>query len=198
MTQQPFLQKLTLRNFRSIRSETVTFANPLFLVGRNGSGKSNFVRALSFLSECMSIPLPSVVEGRGGLGRVGYLETPLDAPYISLRADFRRNEGRAFYGFYAFQLRITPDRRYEVTREQCKATFDDGTSAWLDRVGSRIKSSVAGIQFAASPLSLVMPLISGVQDFAPLYQSLAEMRVYKIEPNKISGIQNRDNASLLI
>ena len=34
--------------FRSIPSERVDFDNPTFLVGQNGSGKSNFVRAFSF------------------------------------------------------------------------------------------------------------------------------------------------------
>lgn len=197
MTHEPFIQKLTLRNFRSIRNETVTFANPLFLVGRNGSGKSNFVDALAFLSECMTIPLPSVIERKGGLGRIGYLETPLDAPYVSLRVDFRSNEGQSFNGFYAFRLMVTPESRYEVTREQCEVTFSGSTPVWLDRIGSQIRSSVPGIQFAASPLSLVIPLLGGVQDFAPLYQSLAAMRVYKIEPDQISGIQSQDDEAFL-
>ena len=68
MTQQPFIQKLTLRNFRSIRNETVTFSNPLFLVGRNGSGKSNFVDTPAFLSECMLNLFQYVMDRRGRPG----------------------------------------------------------------------------------------------------------------------------------
>lgn len=197
MSQEPFIQKLTLRNFQSIRNETVTFANPLFLVGRNGSGKSNFVDALAFLSECMSGSLQSVMERRGGLGRVGYLETSWEYPYISLRADFRLNKGQPLKGFYAFRLMVTPDRRYEVTREQCELTSDENGSVWFDRIGNQIRSSVPGIQFSASPRSLVMPIIGGVQDFETVYQSLAAMRVYKIEPDRISSIQNQDGGEFL-
>ena len=39
---EPILRSLILERFRSIPAETVQFANPTFLVGRNGSGKSNF------------------------------------------------------------------------------------------------------------------------------------------------------------
>ena len=205
MTQQPFIQKLTLRNFRSIRNETVTFANPLFLVGRNGSGKSNFVDALAFLSECMSDPLQSVIEKRGGLGRVGYLQTSLDSPHISIRVDFLSEGAQIVEGFYAFSFGVTANRvngliaelKYEVVRESCVLTSNGNTSVWFDRVGSQIKSSVPGIQFAASPLSLVMPLVSGVQDFSVVHRFLAAMRVYEVETDRISGIQNQDEAAFL-
>jgi len=205
MTHEPFIRKLSLRNFRSIRNETVTFANPLFLVGRNGSGKSNFVDALAFLSECMTGSLQSVIEKRGGLGRVGYLRTPLDAPYISFRVDFLSEGTQIVEGFYAFSFRVTANRvnglmvelKYEVVRESCVLTSNGSTSAWFDRVGSQIKSSVPGIQFAASPSSLVMPLVSGVQDFSLVHQFLASLRVYEVEPDCISGVQNQDDAAFL-
>ena len=46
---EPILRSLDLKRFRSIPTEHVTFANPTFLVGQNGSGKSNFVDVFSFL-----------------------------------------------------------------------------------------------------------------------------------------------------
>jgi predicted ATPase len=64
---EPILRSLILKRFRSIPAETVQFANPTFLVGRNGSGKSNFCDALHFLAEAMSSSLQSVVERRGGI-----------------------------------------------------------------------------------------------------------------------------------
>ena len=196
MTQQPFLQKITLRNFRSIRNETVTFANPLFLVGRNGSGKSNFVDALAFLSESMTIPLQSVMERRGGMGRVGYITQDWEFE-TALRVDFQLDSEQPTSGYYAFALKVVPVRKYEVIREQCDLNFSDGKSVWFDRNGSRIKSSVPSIQFRASPLSLVMPLIGGIQDFALLYKSLAEVRVYNIEPQRISEVQSQEDETLL-
>jgi AAA15 family ATPase/GTPase len=37
------IRRLIVEGFRSIRSEVVDFDNPMFLVGRNASGKSNLV-----------------------------------------------------------------------------------------------------------------------------------------------------------
>lgn len=205
MSHEPFIQKLTLRNFRSIQNETVTFANPLFLVGRNGSGKSNFVDVLAFISECMSSHLQSIIQRRGGLGRVGYLETSTESPYISVRADFRLGGDQLIEGFYAFSLQVITERknglitelRYEVIREKCLLTSGDGNSIWFDRVGDRVTTSVPGVQVVIAKFSLAIPLFSGVEGFSLVYQSLAAMRVYKIEPKSISGIQDQDDSDFL-
>jgi AAA15 family ATPase/GTPase len=50
---EPVIRRLIVQGFRSIRSEVVEFDNPTFLVGRNGSGKSNLVEEFAFLSEAM-------------------------------------------------------------------------------------------------------------------------------------------------
>jgi predicted ATP-dependent endonuclease of OLD family len=47
----PVIRQLIIQGFRSFRSETVDFENPTFLVGHNGSGKSNLLDALDFLNE---------------------------------------------------------------------------------------------------------------------------------------------------
>ena len=66
----PMIRKLILKRFRSIPSEEVAFDNPTILVGRNGSGKSNFVDAFAFLAEAMVSPLQAVLDRRGGIGAV--------------------------------------------------------------------------------------------------------------------------------
>ena len=64
---EPILRSLILKRFRSIPAETVPFDNPTFLVGQNGSGKSNFVDAFAFLAEAMASPLQGVFDRRGGI-----------------------------------------------------------------------------------------------------------------------------------
>jgi AAA15 family ATPase/GTPase len=49
MAMEPVLRTLIIQGFRSFRSEVVEFDNPTFLVGGNGSGKSNLLDALDFL-----------------------------------------------------------------------------------------------------------------------------------------------------
>lgn len=197
MSHPLFLEKLTLHNFRSFREETVTFANPLFLVGQNGSGKSNFVDALAFISECMTSPLQSVIERRGGLGRVGHLSVPTPSSSISFKADFCFGAHGSLRGVYAFSIVPAPDSNYEVTEEQCKIVSEDNEAIWFERNGSKIKSSIAGLNFSVAPTSLAMPLISGVKDFSFAHQGLSTMCVYSIEPDKISATQNQ-NAELFL
>lgn len=67
---EPTLRSLILKRFRSIPAETVTFDNPTFLVGQNGSGKSNFVDAFAFLAEAIASPLQGVFDRRGGISPV--------------------------------------------------------------------------------------------------------------------------------
>lgn len=197
MSQEPFIQKLTLRNFRSIRNETVTFANPLFLVGKNGSGKSNFVDALAFISECMTTPLQSVIEQWGGLGRICHLQTPMEAPFVYFHLDYQLGTNREQQGVYAFALRITPQRNFVVALEHCNLVRAGENSVWFNRAEDAFTTSISGIQPVLSPQALAMPLLGGVQDLSPIYQSLAAMKLYQIKPEQVSGIQGQTNATTL-
>ena len=193
MSQEPFLRKLTLRNFRSIRSETVTFANPLFLVGRNGSGKSNFVSALAFLSECMEIPLQSVVEQWGGVDRLCHR---LTAPDMSLRADIQLDSERRSFGTYAFTLRVTDDMNLVVAREQCHLEGETG-AVWFERSESDFSTNIPGIQPALDAQSLVLPILGGVKVLYPLYRPLRALKTYQIRPEVIGAVQEQSSSPYL-
>src|ERR1017187_7249753 len=64
------ITKIIIKRFRSFRTATLTFDNPPFVVGRNGSGKSNLADVFSFVSEAMASPLQAVFDRRGGIGAV--------------------------------------------------------------------------------------------------------------------------------
>jgi energy-coupling factor transporter ATP-binding protein EcfA2 len=67
---EPLIQALILKRFRSTHSDIVHFDNPTFLVGRNGSGKSNLVDAFDFIAEAMTAPVQAVFDKRGGISVV--------------------------------------------------------------------------------------------------------------------------------
>ena len=197
MTHQPFIRKLTLRNFRSIRNETVTFANPLFLVGRNGSGKSNFVDALAFLSECIDRPLLSVIMSRGNM--VGLCSQVGDGRYASnlaVRVDFDLGCDKKQEGIYAFQISATPTSNFRVSREKCFVS-GDGKSAWFDRQGDIFTTNINGLAPVIEPQSLALPLVGGMKDFAPVAQFLRAMNIYAVEPSRMRGIHNPDAGTWL-
>ncbi len=193
MSREPDLQKLTLRNFRSIRNETVTFTNPLIIVGRNGSGKSNFVNALAFLSDCMINPLQSVIEQWGGLDRICHRHTSGD---IGFRAEIELDRNAPFFGSYAVTLRVTPDRNLVVAREQCRLVSETGTF-WFDRIETDFTTNIPGIQPAIDTQSLLMPILGGVQILYQLYQFLRSLSVYEIKSGLIGGIQEQSSSPYL-
>lgn len=49
----PFIRRVQIENFRSIASCDVALGPLMFIVGRNGSGKSNFLDALRLVSEIL-------------------------------------------------------------------------------------------------------------------------------------------------
>lgn len=199
MSQEPFIQKLTLRNFRSIRNETVTFANPLFLVGRNGSGKSNFVDALAFLSECVASPLVSVIDRRGGLGRLlrAEYEPPFHLLHLGFRVDFNEVGTSIEGGHYAVAMRRSITTDIEVVHEQCVVALNNGSRRWFDRTGSTFRTNLHGLNPSVDPEALALPIVGGTAELSSLIKEFGAVRVYNIEPNRLRDIQDPDSGLIL-
>jgi len=66
----PFLQRVKIRNYKSIGSCNVTLQGLTVLLGRNGAGKSNFLDALRFVMEGLQTSLDHAIKSRGGLESV--------------------------------------------------------------------------------------------------------------------------------
>jgi predicted ATPase len=198
MSQPPFIEKLILKRFRSIPNEAVQFDNPTILVGKNGSGKSNFVDVFAFLSECMTSPLQSVFDNRGGIQAVRNRTPGGGYPAnLGIRADFRLPDESGRTGHYAFEVRGLANYSFEVAREQCVLTSDAGQRVWFDRTGSSFRTSLAGLRPAIDPQSLALLVVGGVEQLAPLLRAFAAMRVYAIEPTLIREMQDPDSGLVL-
>ena len=62
----PFLRRVRIRNYKSIAFCDVTLEPLTILVGRNASGKSNFLDALAFLRDVLVRGLHHAVKAHGG------------------------------------------------------------------------------------------------------------------------------------
>ncbi len=195
---EPTIKRLTLKRFRSIPSESITFDNPTVFVGRNGSGKSNVVSVFSFLAEAMAAPLQAVFDKAGGISAVRNRSSGTSyPPNLGLRVDFGRLNGRAGSGSYAFEVRALPNYGFSVVREQCSVSGEAGARWWFDRVGTAFNSNVNGMRPSLDAASLSLPLVGGEAKFAPVLRTLAAMRVYAIEPGKLSQMQEPDSGTSL-
>ncbi len=187
---KPIIKSLLLHRYRSFLSEQVDFGNPTFFVGQNGSGKSNLVDALVFLSEAMTAPLATVFSRRGGLPAVKYRS--------HARLYGRRLElgvvlgslGRGIMGArYAFAVDMNK-RGFEIVREQCVIDLADGERRWFDRDTNSYKSNAPGLAPVIDPASLAMPIVGGDKRFRCVPHALGSMRVCAIEPSRLRGEQN--------
>ena len=190
------ISKIIIKRFRSFPAATLSFENPLFVVGRNGSGKSNLADVFSFVSEAMVSPLQAVFDRRGGIASVRNRSSVKSAPPILGLAfefgPFNGTEG----GRFAFEVKALPNYGYKVVREQCLVRKKDGGRWWFDR-GDDWKSNADGLTPALEPTSLALPLVGGDERFAPIFRILGGMRVYAIEPAKLRDMQDPDSGQTL-
>src|ERR1700678_1069502 len=66
-TLPPFLRRVRIRGYKSIVFCDVTLEPLTILVGRNASGKSNFLDALAFLRDMLHDGLNPALENHGGM-----------------------------------------------------------------------------------------------------------------------------------
>jgi predicted ATPase len=210
------LKRLILRNFKSIASASVDFGKLTFLIGRNGSGKSNVADALAFLSESTEWPLQTIFNRRGGAISVGH-KTPQGLSRLPEGPPLEMGIGIEFddvpgwshtfqkakvNGRYSFLLAITRVG-FQVLREQCMVTSPGGQKAWFDRTGLKVRSSLEFLNREPASLvssdALLMPFVgSSFPQLAAATSLMKSMAVYSIDPSKLREFQDPDAGTRLL
>ena len=201
---EPVLSRLVLQRFRSLPAEQVEFDNPTFLVGQNGSGKSNFADAFAFLSEAMATPLQAVLEQRGGFSAVGHRSSARGRPSnLGLAVELKNLDSDTIQARYGFELRALRGFGFEVVREQCAVWRADGKGDWFDRrkstnsAGTSWESTANSLEPVMEPNALALPLVAGDARFQAVWRFLVGMQVYRIDPVLIREMQDPDDGARL-
>lgn len=190
------IRRVTIKSFRSFPTASFDLDNPLFVVGRNGSGKSNLVDVFSFAAEAMVSPLQAVFDRRGGIQAVRNRSSVKSAPpNIGMAFEFGPFNGIEG-GRFAFEVRALPNYGFQIVREQCLVRRADGSRWWFDR-GAKWESNADGLTPALEPTALALPIVGGDERFAPIFKLLSAMRVYSIEPAKLREMQDPDSGLAL-
>jgi len=185
------LRRIRIKRFRSYLWADVALANPLFLVGKNGAGKSNFLRALEFLAASMTLPLESVFQMHGGIETVRYRTSSRSRPgNFGIRVDFALPGGAD--GFYVFEIKAMTGFQFKVVREQCVCGH-----ASFEREGSEVKVSMPGVALRVLDNALMLPLLGGTKEFEPVVKLLGGMQVFSLDPRMIQELQNPDSGLVL-
>jgi predicted ATPase len=184
-----FIERLVLRNFRSIASCEVALGPLTFFVGANGAGKSNLIDALRLISDALNTSLDHALRERGGVQEVRRRSSG-HPTHFGIRVEFCLALGQR--GSFAFEVSAKPRGEFAIKREECQI----GTSSYSVREGQVVRKSMA-VAPPASSDRLYLVNAAGLPEFRPVFDSLAHMGFYNINPAQIRGLQSPDKGDIL-
>ena len=195
MSSEPFVKRVTIRNYKSIGQCDVELGRLSILVGRNGSGKSNFLDALRFVLEGLQTSLDHAVKARGGIDGVRRRSTGhLHNFYINLQINLPSGS-TADYGF---EVGAKLRGGFVVKHERLKVVKPSGEIGASFHVSEgELKSSSADDMPPAIAERLYLVTASGRREFLEPYNSLMAMGFYNLNPEQMKDVQSPDAGELL-
>ncbi len=183
------INRVAIRNFRSLEDVTVDLQDLTVLVGPNGGGKSNFLDALRFVSLALRQGLRSAIYS-SKQGSIVNLkrglppgEFPSAFPDIELSLQLRVGNQDGTYEFVLHpgdmvksETCILGDHRVEIS----DGTLVTSTLTNLPRQALAIQRE-----------NLTLPLIGNLPEIQPIYEFLSQMRFYEIIPGNLFPFHHR-------
>ncbi|HEY3325737.1 MAG TPA: AAA family ATPase [Novimethylophilus sp.] len=193
MSNPVFLTRVVLRNYKSIASCDVRLGPLTYLVGTNGSGKSNFLDALHLVRDALSGSLDNALNDRSGLAEVRRRSSG-HPTHFGIRLEFRLRSGQI--GHYAFNVGALSSRGYEVQTEECVIEgIGKGPFFRLER--GQLKASSESSFPAVTSDRLALVSASGLAAFRPVFDALTGMGFYNLNPKLIRELQKPQDGKLL-
>ena len=173
------IHKLVVNNFRSLGAKTELELDKLnFLVGVNGSGKSNVLNALTFVREAVRIGLPGAVTKNNGIETLrrhsaGSPRNVLVALYLEIGG------APAVYGF---EITRDNEEEYRVKREWGEVRDRRGGKTVFEMTEGQFEGP-ENLRPSLDRQSLALTALGGDPRIKPLWDFLANMMVYSIYPD---------------
>jgi predicted ATPase len=196
MNDSTFITRVILENYKSIARCDVSLGPLSFLVGANGTGKSNFLDALQFVADSLRSSLDHAIRDRGGINEVR-LRSGGHPTHFGVRLEFSLHSSQR--GYYAFRIGALKGSGFVVQKEECSIVGPDTLSPPIQysvREG-RVTSASSQVAPAASSDRLYLVNASGLPEFRPLYEALSSMGFYNLNPDQIRDLQPPDAGELL-
>lgn len=191
-----FIQRVTIRNYKSIAACRVQLGSLMFLVGQNGSGKSNFLDALRFVADALRSSLDHALRDRGTIKEVRR-RSGGHPNHFALRFDFALPSGQG--GHYSFRIGAKPAGAYEVQTEECRVHGADalGSDHYFHIKSGRLVSASFSPVPATVSDRLFLVAASGIPEFRPVFDALSRIEVYNLNPREIASMQKPDPGEIL-
>ena len=191
----PFVETVSITNYKSISRCRVGLGPLTFLVGPNGSGKSNFLDALRFVADSLGATLEQSLRDRGGIQSVRR-RSGGHPTHFGIRLDLSLPDERR--AWYSFRVGAERDGAFVVQREECRVTRPDGFNEFFVVEEGTIQEASRSIPTALERDRLALVAISGLPEFRPVYESLRRMTFYNLNPERIRDLQEPDPGQMLV
>ena len=191
------INRVRIKNYRSLADVDMTFEDLTVLVGPNGSGKSNVVDALRFVRDALTLGLENAINVNYRDGIDNLLPFTRDSSVYSFTMEFDLviNGQSATYSFTAsLNPKLTRKILY-VTQEDCSIGVNyfrrtDGTvtyisQAWKFQIKSKLTIPVneLGLGYLSTKID--------ASDFDAVFKLLSKGGFYAITPNVFRPPQSK-------
>jgi len=189
----PRIREIHLRNYKSIGDAVVRLSDFNVLVGPNGSGKTNFMDALSFMRDCLRTSVNTASAAHRGIAFY-YPPDSREGTRVGLRAVIDFGSSTADFGF---ELHPVNDE-WVIVAERCVICDPSGVvNAYAVQQGS-FETPVPGVRPVIEPDRLALSAVSALDEFRPVYEFLAGVRKYAIDPSQLRTLSTGNAASALL
>lgn len=192
------ITRVRIKNYKSLADVDVRLGRLTILVGRNGTGKSNFIDALRFVSEGIR-NLNEAITNRNGITRLRRWSPDSQTPHIvSIIINIEDDQ---FKGEY--EIEIASDEKgsneidYYVSRERCSIQTENEFKEYMITKGDPIKSLPELDQVQIKDTELYLSILSRKSPFDRLYQILKELTFYTIDPELLRKPQPSSMSRML-
>jgi predicted ATPase len=190
----PKIREVHIRNYKSIEQAVVRLGDLTVLVGTNGSGKSNFVDAIVFVRDCVLDSVERAVVGRGGYPRMFWRHGPSpDTVGVRLIIDFPNGD----VADYAIEL-AEEDFSSLVVEERCVITHAEGGVDQYSVKNGAFVVEIPGVRPQIESGRLALYAASATPEYRPVYDFLAAVGSYGINPKAVGGFQVPDSGLKLL
>ena len=187
------ITKIWAANFKSLRDFEMDLVPFTVLVGRNGSGKSNIIDVLRFISEAFYDGVPNAVTYRNGPRSILHVSEDGQAKQFSVGL---RATGGSLAAEYQLTVRSMTHDRISVPEEKISLRIGDQETRIVvkngvfkePRLSSPIRGVVSRLSTGGSASAVVTPMLSLIGDQSSFAATAAAWLFSEKSPDEIVDI----------